>query len=60
MVLMGTQSPDFEAIPYRIRIGVTGHRKLTDPSALQVLVREAIDSEVMRLFPKESQDQSPR
>jgi hypothetical protein len=56
MVLMGTQSPDFEAIPYRIRIGVTGHRKLTDPSALQVLVREAIDSEVMRLFPKESQD----
>jgi hypothetical protein len=57
---MGAQMADFEAIPYRIRIGVTGHRKLTDPAALQALVRKAVDSEVMKLFPKESQDNIER
>ena len=45
---------DFESIPYRIRIGVTGHRKLDDPSAMQALVKKAIDAEVEGLFPEES------
>ncbi len=45
---------DFESIPYRIRIGVTGHRKLDDPVAMQALVKKAIDAEVEKLFPEES------
>ena len=44
---------DFESISYRIRIGVTGHRKLNDPAAMQVLVKKAIDAEVEKLFPEE-------
>jgi hypothetical protein len=43
-----------EAIPFRIRIGVTGHRKLDDPTAIQVMVKEAIDSEIESLFPEKS------
>jgi hypothetical protein len=46
---------DFEAIPYRIRIGVTGHRSLGDPSAVQAAVKRAIDAEVQNLFPADSQ-----
>jgi hypothetical protein len=46
--------PDFEPIPYRIRIGVTGHRKLDDPVAMQLTVKRAIDAEVEKLFPDES------
>src|ERR1035441_7092052 len=46
--------PDFEPIPYRIRIGVTGHRNLADPAATQATVKESINAEVERLFPKES------
>ncbi len=45
---------DFESIPYRIRIGVTGHRKLDNPAAMQAMVKKAIDAEVERLFPEES------
>lgn len=48
--------PDFDAIPYRICIGVTGHRKLDDPAAIQALVKNAIQTEVEKLFPKESKD----
>jgi hypothetical protein len=51
---MGEQMADFESIPYRIRIGVTGHRKLDKPAAVQVLVKKAIDAEVEKLFPEES------
>src|ERR1022692_4022843 len=50
----GDPMPDFEPIPYRIRIGVTGHRKLADPAAIHATVRRAIDSEVEKLFPEES------
>jgi hypothetical protein len=46
--------PDFEPIPYRIRIGVTGHRKLDDPPAVQALVMSALDSEIEMLFSVES------
>ena len=45
---------DFEAIPYRIRIGVTGQRKLENPTAVEALVKRAIDAEVEKLFPEES------
>jgi hypothetical protein len=45
---------DFESIPYRIRIGVTGHRKLDDPAAMQAMVKQAIDTEIEKLFPEES------
>ena len=52
--------PDFESIPYRIRIGVTGHRKLDDPAAMQALVKKAIDAEVEKLFPEESRQNIER
>ena len=45
---------DFEAIPYRIRIGVTGHRQLDEPAALQTLVKQAVDLEIESLFPEQS------
>ena len=51
---MDAQRADFESIPYRIRIGVTGHRKLDDPAAVQALVKDAIGAEVEKLFPEES------
>jgi len=44
----------FEPIPYRIRIGVTGHRKLEDPATIQAMVKNALDSEIMKLFPEKS------
>jgi hypothetical protein len=52
--------PDFEPIPYRIRIGVTGHRKLDDPAAVQAIVKRAIDMEVEKLFPEESRQSIER
>jgi hypothetical protein len=52
--------PDFAAIPYRIRIGVTGHRRLDDPVALRATVRRAIDSEVEKLFPADSRQNIDR
>ena len=54
MEFWGTQMADFESIPYRIRIGVTGHRVLDDPSAMQAMVKKAIEAEVEKLFPEEA------
>lgn len=51
---------DFEVIPYRIRIGVTGHRKLDDPAAVQAMVKKAIDAEVEKLFSEESRQNIER
>ncbi len=45
---------DFESIPFRIRIGVTGHRTLDNPGAIQATVKNAVDAEVEKLFPAES------
>lgn len=45
---------DFEPVPYRIRIGVTGHRKLDDPAAVETMVKKAIDAEVKNLFSEAS------
>jgi len=52
--------PDFEPIPYRIRIGVTGHRRLDDPVAMQATVGKAIDAEVEKLFPPQSRQDIAR
>jgi hypothetical protein len=53
-VTRGAQMADFEPIPYRIRIGVTGHRNLDDPAAVQSAVKKAIDAEIEKLFPGDS------
>jgi hypothetical protein len=45
--------PGFETIPYRIRIGVTGHRSLPDEAATKALVKKAIDCELEDLFSDE-------
>ena len=45
---------DFEPMPYRIRFGVTGHRKLDDPAAVQAMVNKAIDAEIDKLFPEKT------
>ena len=39
-----------DPIPYRIRIGVTGHRQLPDEAAMETLVKAAIDSLLESLF----------
>src|SRR5208337_3311670 len=52
--LMGVRMADFKSIPYSIRIGVTGHRKLDNPAAVQALVTKAIAAEVEKLFPEAS------
>lgn len=51
---------DFEPVPYRIRIGVTGRRKLDDPAAIAALVKRAIDTEIGKLFSLESTDKIDR
>src|SRR6266852_161360 len=51
---------EFEPIPYRIRIGVTGHRELADPAAMQALVKQAIGAEVEKLFPEGSRQNIER
>jgi hypothetical protein len=50
MVQMGKKRQGIESIPYRIRIGVTGHRKLDDPAAMEALVKKAVDAEVEGLL----------
>ncbi len=45
---------NFEPIPFRIRIGVAGHREVDDPAALEALVKQAIDSAIPRLFSPDS------
>jgi hypothetical protein len=54
MELMEVDMADFEAIPYRIRIGVTGHRKLDDPAMIEATISNALDAEVEKLFPEKS------
>ena len=43
---------DFEPLPYRLRIGVTGHRKLDDPEQIRAMVEKALATEIDRLFPE--------
>lgn len=51
---------DLERIPYRIRIGVTGHRELDNPEAVQALVKKAIDAEVEKLFAQKARQNIER
>jgi hypothetical protein len=43
-------------IPYRIRIGVTGHRELPRPDAISSLVSQALDKKLHGLFDDASRD----
>ena len=54
---MGEQMAEFDAIPYCIRIGVTGHRKLDDAAAIEELVKRAIDDNVCDLFPAQARQE---
>lgn len=46
-----TQQPrEFEPIPFRIRIGVTGHRQIEDADELRRCVHRALEEYVPRLF----------
>jgi hypothetical protein len=45
---------EFQPIPYRIRIGVTGHRKLDHPAQVQSAVQAALESEIDNLYPEKS------
>ena len=57
---MGASMAHVRPIPSRIRIGVTGHRTLDDPTALQALVKKAIDAEVEGLLPELSRQKIER
>lgn len=52
---MGVEMAGLESIPRPIRIGVTGHRRLGDPAAMQALVKKAIDAELCNQFPEQPQ-----
>src|ERR1700680_4837697 len=43
-------------IPYRIRIGVTGHRELPRPDAISSLVSQVLDKKLDELFDGASRD----
>jgi hypothetical protein len=46
---------EIEPIPYRIRVGVTGHRR-PDDAAVETAVREALDAGIVGLFPPEARE----
>lgn len=51
---------DFESLPYRIRIGVTGHRKLNNPGQVRAMVEKALATEIDSLFPQKSRAEVER
>ena len=46
--------PSASTVSFRVRIGVTGHRRLDNPASLQAVVKQALDVEMPRLFRPES------
>jgi hypothetical protein len=60
MEVMGEEMAELEAIARRIRIGVTGHRRLDDSEAVKALVKKAIDAEVEKLLAEESREKIGR
>jgi hypothetical protein len=50
----------FQPVPYRIRIGVTGHRRLPGEPAFEALIRKAIDTHIDTLFKEESREKIER
>jgi uncharacterized membrane protein YidH (DUF202 family) len=51
---MHEQNEGTPILPYRIRIGVTGHRRLADPEGIAELVRMALAKDVEALFDPDS------
>jgi hypothetical protein len=47
---------EFQPVPFRIRIGVTGHRKLNDEAAVSALVKKAIDTRIEELYAETSRE----
>ena len=43
-----------QTIPFRIRIGVTGHRLLQDKDELSKKIREVLDKNILDLFDDDS------
>ncbi len=43
-----------DPIPFRVRLGVTGHRKLTDIDALTEKINEVLQSGILFLFDEKS------
>jgi hypothetical protein len=41
-------------IPFRIRVGVTGHRKLDDPEMLSQRISQVLENDIFNLFDEES------
>ena len=52
--LPGMAEVNMETIPLRIRIGVTGHRSLSDEATLAEQIREALSSKIFELFDDKS------
>ena len=46
--------PSYELVPYRVRIGVTGHRTLSDFGKIAQSVDEALDKLLWSLFPRKA------
>ena len=44
------------SVPFRVRVGVTGHRELPDPQALSSKIKEAIERIIPELFDNESKN----
>jgi hypothetical protein len=57
---MRIEAPGIESTPYRVRIGVTGHRKLDDPAAVEALVKKAIDAEIEGLLAENARQKMER
>jgi len=52
--------PIVEPIPYRIRIGVTGHRSLPDPEVVMAAIKLTIDTKIDELFDPKSREKVAR
>jgi hypothetical protein len=51
---MRIEGSGIESISRRVRVGVTGHRKLDDPAAVEALVKRAIDAEIEGLLAEDA------
>ena len=46
-------APAVACIPFRVRIGVTGHRRLPDPTTVRRKLREVLDKKIGEMFAPE-------
>ena len=49
-----SQSAIHTSVPFRVRVGVTGHRELPAPQALSSKIKEVIERNIPELFDNES------